>query len=180
VDRAALETIKRSHGSRGGRTTRLALQFAQLDSFSPKAPRLLKNSPLPCIDQLQVQTPTPAQSFRQSRFLSAVDFVQAGSLPPQSSARNGALSRSWTCSWSPRCATKCSLSATRPATVAYTARRIRPSRRARSDWGPRPKNPLPKFSAAAPRPHGITLIGPPLRGRAPSPHRHRPRTRLRR
>ena len=61
------------------------------------------------VDQLKVQVPDAWPNiFRQARFLSAVDFVQADRLRRQRRRGDGArLLRRWICCWCRRCATRC-------------------------------------------------------------------------
>jgi Asp-tRNA(Asn)/Glu-tRNA(Gln) amidotransferase A subunit family amidase len=62
------------------------------------------------VDQLKVQVPDAWPNiFRQARFLSAVDFVQADRMRRSVAQEDGASSRRWTCSGVPR-ATRCSRS----------------------------------------------------------------------
>jgi len=108
------------------------------------------------IDQLKVQTPDAWPNlFRQSR--SSLPWISSRLIASAASrAGNGAHLLPGGPAPVPRSATKCSPSATRPATLRHAARRIRPKLPKRVLTGPRPKNPLPKFfspRAASPRHH---------------------------
>jgi Asp-tRNA(Asn)/Glu-tRNA(Gln) amidotransferase A subunit family amidase len=112
-------------------------------------------------DQLKVQVPDAWPNlFRMSRFLSAVDMVQADrfrrlvavemekvisgvDLLLVPSLRDEMLNIS---------------NATGHPSLTFRAGFVNVSQ-ARSDWAPDPKNPLPTFSPPRRVPHGITLIG---------------------
>jgi Asp-tRNA(Asn)/Glu-tRNA(Gln) amidotransferase A subunit family amidase len=113
------------------------------------------------LDQLKMQVPDAwPNSFRQARFLSAVDFVQADRL-----RRKVAIEMA-------RVFTEVDLllvPSLRDEMLTITNFTGHPSltlragfvevSQARSDWAPDPQNPLPKFSPPRRVPHGITLIG---------------------
>ena len=113
------------------------------------------------IDSLKVQTPDAwPNTFRQSRFISAVDFVQADRL-----RRAVALEMQ-------RVFSEVDLllvPALRDEMLTISNFTGHPSltlragfvkvTQARSDWAPDPKHPLPTFNPARRVPHGITLIG---------------------
>ena len=113
------------------------------------------------IDQLKIQVPDAWPNiFRQSRFLSAVDLVQAGRLRRMvahemarvfseidllvvPSLRDDMLSIS---------------NQTGHPSLTLRTGTVEVSE-ARSDWAPDPANPLPRFSPPRKVPHGVTLIG---------------------
>lgn len=113
------------------------------------------------IDSLKMQTPDAwPNTFRQSRFISAVDFVQADRL-----RRAVALEMQ-------RVFTEVDLllvPALRDEMLTISNFTGHPSltlragfvnvTQARSDWAPDPKHPLPSFNPARRVPHGITLVG---------------------
>ena len=113
------------------------------------------------IDSLKMQTPDAwPNTFRQSRFISAVDFVQADRL-----RRAVALEMQ-------RVFSEVDLllvPALRDEMLTISNFTGHPSltlragfvkvTRARSDWTPDPKHPAPTFNPARRVPHGITLIG---------------------
>jgi Asp-tRNA(Asn)/Glu-tRNA(Gln) amidotransferase A subunit family amidase len=113
------------------------------------------------VDTLKAQVPDAwPNTFRQSRFLSAVDFVQADRL-----RRMVALEMA-------RIMTEVDLllvPSLRDEILTITNFTGHPSltlrtgfvevSEARSDWAPDPAKPLPKFNPPRRVPHGVTLIG---------------------
>ena len=113
------------------------------------------------VDQLKMQVPDAwPNSFRQARFLSAVDFVQADRF-----RRKVALEMA-------RVMSQVDLllvPSLRDEMLTLTNFTGHPSltlragfvevAEARSDWAPDPAHPLPKFSPPRRVPHGVTLIG---------------------
>jgi Asp-tRNA(Asn)/Glu-tRNA(Gln) amidotransferase A subunit family amidase len=113
------------------------------------------------LDQLKMQVADAwPNTFRQSRFLSAVDFVQADRL-----RRKVALEMA-------RVFSEVDLllvPSLRDEMLTITNFTGHPSltlragfvqvAQARSDWAPDPQHPLPKFSPPRRVPHGVTLIG---------------------
>ena len=117
------------------------------------------------IDQLKAQVPDAwPNTFRQSRFLSAVDFVQADRL-----RRMVALEMARIFSSGPNAPDLLLVPSLRDEMLTITNFTGHPSltlragfvevSEARSDWAPDPNNPLPKFNPPRRVPHGITLIG---------------------
>jgi Asp-tRNA(Asn)/Glu-tRNA(Gln) amidotransferase A subunit family amidase len=113
------------------------------------------------VDQLRMQTPDAwPNTFRQSRFLSAVDFVQADRLRRKVAQHMAEVF------------TKVDLllvPSLRDEMLTLTNFTGHPSltlragfvevSQARSDWVPDPHHPLPKFNPPRRVPHGVTLIG---------------------
>ena len=113
------------------------------------------------LDQLKVQVPDAwPNTFRQSRFLSAVDFVQsdrfrrmvAGEMAKVFSQVDLLLVPSL------RDEMLTITNFTGHPSLTFRAGFVQVSE-ARSDWAPDPNNPLPKFSPPRRVPHGVTLIG---------------------
>lgn len=113
------------------------------------------------IDQLKMQTPDAwPNTFRQSRFLSAVDFVQADRFRRKVAEEMGRVLSEVDLLLVP---------ALRDEMLTITNFTGQPSltmragfvgvSEARSDWVPDPNHPVPKFSPPRRVPHGITLIG---------------------
>jgi Asp-tRNA(Asn)/Glu-tRNA(Gln) amidotransferase A subunit family amidase len=113
------------------------------------------------IDQLKMQTPDAwPNTFRQSRFLSAVDFVQADRFRRKVAEEMGRVLSEVDLLLVP---------ALRDEMLTITNFTGQPSltmragfvgvSEARSDWAPDPNHPVPKFSPPRRVPHGITLIG---------------------
>jgi Asp-tRNA(Asn)/Glu-tRNA(Gln) amidotransferase A subunit family amidase len=112
-------------------------------------------------DQLKVQVPDAWPNlFRESRFLSAVDFVQADRLRRKfATAMQGIMSK----------VDVLLVPSLRDEILTTTNFTGHPSLtlragfvnvgEARSDWAPDPEHPLPKFNPPRRVPHGVTLIG---------------------
>ena len=113
------------------------------------------------MDQLKAQVPDAwPNTFRQARFLSAVDFVQSGPLPPEGGAGDGASLSQVDLLLVPslRDEMLTITNFTGHPSLTLRAGFVQVSE-ARSDWAPDPKHPLPKFSPPRRVPHGVTLIG---------------------
>jgi Asp-tRNA(Asn)/Glu-tRNA(Gln) amidotransferase A subunit family amidase len=113
------------------------------------------------LDQLKMQTPDAWPNlFRQSRFLSAVDFVQSDRFRRMVAQEMGRVLSEVDLLLVP---------SLRDEMLTITNFTGQPSltmragfvevAEARSDWAPDPNHPLPKFSPPRRVPHGITLIG---------------------
>ena len=113
------------------------------------------------IDQLKVQTPDAWPNlFRQSRFLSAVDFVQADRFRRKVAQEMARIFSEVDMLIVPSLRDEILTITNHTGHPSLTLRAgfVEVSE-ARSDWAPDPKNPLPKFSPPRRVPHGITLIG---------------------
>jgi Asp-tRNA(Asn)/Glu-tRNA(Gln) amidotransferase A subunit family amidase len=113
------------------------------------------------VDSLAMQVPDAwPNTFRQSRFLSAVDFVQADRLRRKVAQEMARIFESVDVLLVP---------SLRDEILTITNFTGHPSLtlragfvevgEARSDWAPDPARPLPTFSPARRVPHGVTLIG---------------------
>jgi Asp-tRNA(Asn)/Glu-tRNA(Gln) amidotransferase A subunit family amidase len=113
------------------------------------------------LDQLKMQVADAwPNTFRQSRFLSAVDFVQADRLRRKVAIEMARVFREVDLLLVP---------SLRDEMLTITNFTGHPSltlragfvnvAQARSDWAPDPQHPLPKFSPPRRVPHGVTLIG---------------------
>ena len=162
VDRAALETVKK-------------LGMVPVEVTLPNWPQ---SSLMPILfaeaaaafeeltlsgqdDQLKVQVPDAWPNlFREARFLSAVDFVQADRLRRKFAMEMARIMSQVDLLLVP---------SLRDETLTITNFTGHPSLtlragfvevgEARSDWAPDPANPLPKFNPPRRVPHGVTLIG---------------------
>jgi Asp-tRNA(Asn)/Glu-tRNA(Gln) amidotransferase A subunit family amidase len=109
VDRAALETLKKL----GAVPVEVQIPDWPYGSlmtilFAEAAASFEELTLSRDIDQLKMQVPDAWPNiFRQSRFLSAVDLVQADRCAARWPRRWRACSARWTCCWSHRCATRC-------------------------------------------------------------------------
>jgi Asp-tRNA(Asn)/Glu-tRNA(Gln) amidotransferase A subunit family amidase len=113
------------------------------------------------VDALTMQVPDAwPNTFRQSRFLSAVDFVQADRLRRKVAVQMARLFADVDLLMVP---------SLRDEMLTITNFTGHPSLtlragfvevdQARSDWAPDPAHPLPRFSPPRRVPHGVTLIG---------------------
>jgi Asp-tRNA(Asn)/Glu-tRNA(Gln) amidotransferase A subunit family amidase len=162
VDRAALEAVKKV-GMVPVEVTIPDWPYDSLDLilFAEAAAAFEELTLSHGLDQLKVQVPDAWPNlFRQSRFLSAVDFVQADRL-----RRKVALEMARVFSQvdlllvpSLRDEMLTITNYTGHPSLTLRAGFVEVSE-ARSDWAPDPKHPLPKFSPPRRVPHGVTLIG---------------------
>ncbi|WP_353069139.1 amidase [Tunturibacter empetritectus] len=117
------------------------------------------------VDQLKAQVPDAwPNTFRQSRFLSAVDYVQADRL-----RRMVAVEMARIFAPGPNAPDLLLVPSLRDEILTITNFTGHPSltlragfvevSEARSDWAPDPAKPLPKFTPPRRVPHGVTLIG---------------------
>ncbi len=113
------------------------------------------------IDQLRMQVPDAwPNTFRQSRFLSAVDYVQCDRLRRKVAQEMARLFSQVDLLLVPslRDEMLTITNFTGHPSLTFRAGFVEVSE-ARSDWAPDPKHPLPKFSPPRRVPHGVTLIG---------------------
>jgi Asp-tRNA(Asn)/Glu-tRNA(Gln) amidotransferase A subunit family amidase len=113
------------------------------------------------VDQLKVQTPDAWPNlFRQARFLSAVDFVQADRLRHKVAHEMARIFSQVDLLLVPSLRDEMLTISNQTGHPSLTLRAgfVEVSE-ARTDWAPDPKNPLPKFSPPRRVPHGVTLIG---------------------
>jgi Asp-tRNA(Asn)/Glu-tRNA(Gln) amidotransferase A subunit family amidase len=113
------------------------------------------------VDQLKMQVPDAwPNSFRQSRFLSAVDFVQADRLRRKVAVEMARVFSEVDLLLVPslRDEMLTITNFTGHPSLTLRAGFVQVSQ-ARSDWAPDPQHPLPKFSPPRRVPHGVTLIG---------------------
>jgi Asp-tRNA(Asn)/Glu-tRNA(Gln) amidotransferase A subunit family amidase len=113
------------------------------------------------VDQLRAQVPDAwPNTFRQSRFLSAVDFVQCDRLRRKVAMEMARLFSHVDLLLVPslRDEMLTITNFTGHPSLTLRAGFVEVSE-ARSDWAPDPAHPLPKFSPPRRVPHGVTLIG---------------------
>jgi Asp-tRNA(Asn)/Glu-tRNA(Gln) amidotransferase A subunit family amidase len=113
------------------------------------------------VDQLKVQIPDAwPNTFRQSRFLSAVDFVQCDRLRRKVAQEMARVFKQVDLLLVPslRDEMLTITNFTGHPSLTIRAGFIEVSQ-ARSDWAPDPAHPLPRFSPPRRVPHGVTLIG---------------------
>jgi Asp-tRNA(Asn)/Glu-tRNA(Gln) amidotransferase A subunit family amidase len=162
VDRAALETVK----SLGMTPVEVHLPDWPYDSldlilFAEAAAAFEEITLNRQIDQLKVQVPDAWPNvFRQSRFLSAVDFVQTDRFRRKVAIEMARIFSSVDMLLVPSLRDEMLTITNFTGHPALTLRAgfVHVSE-ARSDWAPDPQNPLPRFSPPRRVPHGVTLIG---------------------
>ena len=113
------------------------------------------------VDQLKMQVPDAwPNTFRQSRFLSAVDYVQADRLRRKVAREIDRVFGEVDLLLVPslRDEQLVIFNFTGHPSLTLRAGFVEVSE-VRSDWAPDPKHPLPKFSPPRRVPHGVTLIG---------------------
>ena len=162
VDRAALETVKKV----GMVPVEVSIPDWPYDSldvilFAEGAAAFEELTLSGKLDELKIQVPDAWPNiFRQSRFLSAVDFVQADRFRRKVANEMARVFSEVDLLLVP---------SLRDDMLTITNHTGHPSltlragfvevSEARSDWAPDPKNPLPKFSPPRRVPHGVTLLG---------------------
>lgn len=162
VDRAALETVKK--------LSMVPVEVSlpdwnydclQLILFAESAASFEEITLNGEIDQLKMQVPDAwPNTFRQSRFLSAVDFVQADRMRRKVAMEMAKLMAKVDLLLVPslRDEMLTLTNFTGHPSLTLRAGFVEVSE-ARSDWAPDPAHPLPKFSPPRRVPHGVTLIG---------------------
>ena len=113
------------------------------------------------VDQLKVQVPDAWPNiFRQARFLSAVDFVQADRLRRSVAQEMARIFSQVDLLLVPSLRDEMLTIGNFTGHPSLTLRAgFVEVAEARSDWAPDPAKPLPKFSPPRRVPHGVTLIG---------------------
>ena len=162
VDRAALETVKKL----GMVPVAVSLPDWPYDSlnlilFAEGAAAFEELTLSHKVDELKAQVPDAwPNCFRQSRFLSAVDFVQADRMRRKVAQEMARIFSDVDLLLVPSLRDEMLVISNNTGHPSLTLRAgfVEVSE-ARSDWAPDPKHPLPKFSPPRRVPHGVTLIG---------------------
>ena len=162
VDRSALETVKKV----GMVPVEVAIPDWPYDSldvilFAEAAAAFEELTLSHQVDQLKAQVPDAwPNTFRQSRFLSAVDFVQSDRFRRKVANEMARVFSQVDLLLVPslRDEMLTITNFTGHPSLTLRAGFVAVSQ-ARSDWAPDPNNPLPKFSPPRRVPHGVTLIG---------------------
>jgi Asp-tRNA(Asn)/Glu-tRNA(Gln) amidotransferase A subunit family amidase len=162
VDRAALETVKKV----GMIPVEVTIPDWPYDSlnvilFAEGAAAFEELTLSGELSQLKVQTPDAWPNiFRQSRFLSAVDFVQADRFRRKVAMEMARVFSDVDLLLVPslRDEMLTITNFTGHPSLTLRAGFVEVSE-ARTDWAPDPSGPLPKFSPPRRVPHGVTLIG---------------------
>jgi Asp-tRNA(Asn)/Glu-tRNA(Gln) amidotransferase A subunit family amidase len=113
------------------------------------------------VDQLKAQVPDAWPNlFREARFLSAVDFVQADRMRRKVALEMARIFREVDLLLVPSLRDEMLTISNFTGHPSLTLRTGSVMvEQARSDWAPNPAQPLPSFSPARRVPHGVTLIG---------------------
>ncbi|NII10055.1 amidase [Oleiagrimonas sp. C23AA] len=162
VDRAALDQLK----ALGLRAQKVSLPDWPYDSlnlllFAEAAAAFEELTLSGKVDQLSVQTPDAWPNlFRESRFLSAVDYVQADRLRRKVAQAMAALMGKVDLLLVPSLRDEMLVIGNMTGQPSLTLRTgfVEVSQ-ARSDWAPDLAHPLPRFSPPRRVPYGVTLIG---------------------
>ena len=162
VDRAALETVKKL----GVTPVEVSLPDWPYDSlqlilFAEGAAAFEELTLKGGLRELKAQVPDAWPNlFRQSRFLSAVDFVQTDRFRRKVAEEMARIFSEVDLLLVPslRDEMLTITNFTGQPSLTLRAGFVNVSE-ARSDWAPDPKNPLPKFNPPRRVPHGVTLIG---------------------
>lgn len=162
VDRAALDLVRRL----GMVPTEVSIPDWPYDSlnlllFAEAAAAFEDLTLSGQADQLRVQTPDAWPNlFREARFLSAVDFVQADRLRRKVAEEMARLMARVDLLLVPSLRDEMLVISNNTGHPSLTLRTgfVEVSE-ARSDWAPDPSRPLPKLSPPRRVPHGVTLIG---------------------
>jgi Asp-tRNA(Asn)/Glu-tRNA(Gln) amidotransferase A subunit family amidase len=162
VDRAALDVVKML----GMKLVEVSLPDWPYDSlnlilFAESAAAFEELTLAHKEAELRAQVPDAwPNTFRQSRFLSAVDFVQADRMRRKVAAEMARIFSEVDLLLVPSLRDEMLVITNNTGHPSLTVRAgfVRVSE-ARSDWAPDPQHPLPKFSPPRRVPHGVTLIG---------------------
>ena len=162
VDRAALETVRKL----GATATEVSIPDWPYDSlnvilFAEAAAAFEELTLSGGLNQLKMQVPDAWPNiFRQSRFLSAVDFVQTDRLRRKVAIEMARVFSQVDLLLVPSLQDEILVitNATGHPSLTLRAGFVKVSE-ARSDWAPDPAKPLPKFNPPRRVPHGVTLIG---------------------
>jgi Asp-tRNA(Asn)/Glu-tRNA(Gln) amidotransferase A subunit family amidase len=162
VDRHALEQIERL----GMKTVKVAIPDWPYDSlnaiiFAESAAAFEELTLSRQIDQLRVQTPDAwPNTFRQSRFISAVDFVQADRFRRAVAQEMQKVLSQVDLLLVPSLRDEMLTIGNFTGLPSLTLRAgFVEISEARSDWAPDPRQPLPRFDPPRRVPHGVTLVG---------------------
>ena len=162
VDRATLDAVRRL----GMVPTAITLPDWPYDSlnlilFAEAAAAFEELTLSGRADQLRAQVPDAwPNQFREARFLSAVDFVQADRLRRKVATEMARVMSQVDLLLVPSLRDEMLVISNNTGHPSLTLRTgfVHVSE-ARSDWAPDPAHPLPKFSPPRRVPHGVTLIG---------------------
>jgi len=162
IDREALETVKKL----GMTPVEVTLPDWPYDSlnlilFAEAGAAFEELTLSHKVDQLKAQVPDAwPNCFRQARFLSAVDFVQADRFRRKVAEEMARVFADVDLLLVPSLRDEMLVISNNTGHPSLTLRAgFVEVAEARSDWAPDPAHPLPKFSPPRRVPHGVTLIG---------------------
>jgi len=162
VDRAALETVKRL----GMTPVEVSIPDWPYDSlnlilFAEAAAAFEELTLSGGLRELTAQVPDAWPNlFRQARFLSAVDFVQADRMRRKVAQEMARVMSEVDLLLVPSLRDEMLVISNNTGHPSLTLRAgFVEVRKARSDWAPDPEHPLPRFATPRRVPHGVTLIG---------------------
>jgi Asp-tRNA(Asn)/Glu-tRNA(Gln) amidotransferase A subunit family amidase len=162
VDRAALDAVKKI----GMTPVEVAIPDWPYDSlnlilFAEAGAAFEELTLSHKVDQLKAQVPDAwPNCFRQARFLSAVDFVQADRFRRKVAEEMARVFSQVDLLLVPSLRDEILVITNCTGHPSLTLRAgFVEVAEARSDWAPDPRHPLPKFSPPRRVPHGVTLIG---------------------
>jgi len=162
VDRAALEAVKKL----GMVPVEVAIPDWPYDSlnlilFAEGAAAFEELTLSGQLDELKAQVPDAwPNCFRQARFLSAVDFVQADRLRRKVAMEMARVFSEVDLLLVPSLRDEMLVITNNTGHPSLTLRAgFVEVAEARSDWAPDPAHPLPRFNPPRRVPHGVTLIG---------------------
>src|SRR5437763_5664492 len=165
VDRAALDTVKKL----GMIPVEVAIPNWPYDSlnlilFAEGAAAFEELTLSGGLNELRAQVPDAWPNlFRQARFLSAVDFVQADRMRRKVAQEISRVFSEVDLLLIPSLRDELLVISNFTGHPSLTLRAgFVEVRKARSDWAPDPEHPLPTFSTPRRVPHGVTLIGRPF------------------
>jgi Asp-tRNA(Asn)/Glu-tRNA(Gln) amidotransferase A subunit family amidase len=162
VDRAALESLKKL-GLTPVPVTLPDWPYQSLNAvlFAEAAAAFEEITLDHRVDQLKAQVPDAWPNlFREARFLSAVDFVQADRMRRKVALEMARIFREVDLLLVPSLRDEMLTISNFTGHPSLTLRTGSVMvGQARSDWAPNPAQPLPTFSPARRVPHGVTLIG---------------------
>ena len=162
VDRAALETLRKL-GLKTQEVTLPDWPYVSLNTilFAEAGAAFEELTLSRGVDQLKMQVPDAWPNiFRQSRFLSAVDFVQADRLRRMVAGEMARLFDTVDLLIVPSLRDEMLTISNHTGHPSLTLRAgFIDVGQARSDWAPDPNHPMPTFNPKRRVPHGITLIG---------------------
>ena len=162
VDRAALQTVRKL----GLKTVEVSLPdwpYSSLNAilFAEAAAAFEELTLGRGVDQLKMQVPDAWPNiFRQSRFISAVDFVQADRMRRMVAGEMARIFDTVDLLLVPSLRDEMLTISNQTGHPSLTLRAgFVEVGQARSDWAPDPAHPMPTFSPKRRVPHGVTLIG---------------------